>query len=497
MVLVVGVQFTLSSYQSIGHFSLEHAPNPDDFKEADLDLLEETAIFLNYRHAAYHLPTNQSVRTLFLNDSAEHGGEVSYTQVDRYIFSDNEALFTSIDFVGWVYKYLVARQENNSTMEQFAHDVLINMTCGLAHLMKVPNGGLGREYSGILGRGWAAPDHQEIAPMYFQEHNRHFNGTGIYSDYRWRGYTSNDEFGGYYLFLALSTKYLMHIPFIQERVSLIVDQLCYNMLKTNFQGIHGTGATTGIDQKTRMFNGGFWAPLLLKMGALHFPEKYQETYLHYVANEMSYLSAVEGGLQETFANYYAFNFGHCVVFSFLLLEDPSTEIWQRFYEGYYNSLWQFTRYHRNAWFNAIFLMLFFEADLTSADISPDDNLTIISNDIKDQLQRFAETHVPNVRYEIGEELPEGYELVYPVKDFVDNLGLDEDLQNFMGIREDEAFLNKPLTVDYYGQTLWSWERNPYLYRPTRHENLLYEYPGSTFFVPYWMMRYSGFLEGGS
>src|SRR6056297_2659206 len=219
-------------------------------------------------------------------------------------------------------------------MENFALDVLINMTTGLSLLVKVPNGGIGPEYGGELARGVAPPGAEDIWPKLWREHPKHFNGSGKYSNWRYNSYTSNDEFAGYYLFLAIATKYLQEIPYINNTISKIVDQLCYNMIHNNFLGIHGNGALTGIDQKPRLFHGGFWGPLLFKMGSMYFPEKYTRTYLQLVANEMYYLSNSEGGTQETIANYFAYNFGSCVCMAFLLLEDPDTEIWQVYFEGY-------------------------------------------------------------------------------------------------------------------------------------------------------------------
>ncbi len=329
------VVYGLGMYQSIGDFAYEEKPDPSTFREADLDLLENVAWGHDDRYSRFHLPLNQSASAVFHNDSLYNGGQISYTNVSEYKFSDNEALWGGIDFTGWTYKYLVAKREENETMRDFALDVLINMTTGLSKLMEVPNGGLGSEYGGILARGVCPPDKKDIWPHIFSDHPKHYNGTEPYSQWRYRGYTSNDEFGGYYLFLAVATKYLQDIPFIYERVSLICDQLCFNMLANNFLGIHGSGATTGVDQKPRMFTGGFWAPLCLKLGTIYFPEKYEQQYLHYVANEMIYLSATEGGSQETFANYYAYNFGTCVCLAYLILEDPSSEIWKVFYEGYY------------------------------------------------------------------------------------------------------------------------------------------------------------------
>lgn len=482
-------------YEAIADFSFANPPDGTNFLTPDETRLSEVADGFDKRYSLYHMPLNQSAGTIFNNDSLFNGGAISYTNVSEYRFGDNEALFTSIDFTGWVFKYLTARQEGNAPMELFAYQVLINLTTGLSLLMAVPNGGLGPDYLGILGRGVCAPENKNIWPYIFKDAPKHYNGTGIYSQWRYRAYTSNDEHGGYYLFLAVATKFLKHLPEIYTPVALIVDQLCNYMIRNNFLGIHGSGGTSGVDQKTRGFSGGFWIPLLLKLGAIHYPEKYSSIYYQYVANEMYFLSASEGGRQEVFANYYAYNFGLCVCLGFFLVEEPGSKIWQRFFEGYYQSMWVYTRNHRNAWSNAIFLMINFMANITNP--STGEKLPFIASDIGDQLQRFATHLYPQLDYRTPTDLPDGYVLITPVKAFTDALGMDTKVQRLLGISAEEQFTNKPLTVEYIGMRNWYWSGNPYSWEPNTKENLLHEERGSSFTVPYWMMRYMGYYSGGS
>ncbi|MBA7559998.1 hypothetical protein ES708_01616 [subsurface metagenome] len=485
------ISVVLAIYGAASNFSFEVEPDPATFIDADYDDLAEVAYFLDDRYIDYHFPLNLTSGTYFINntwDDHTANTPMTYTNVSRWFFSDNEALWTGISYAGWTYKYLAAINEANSTMEIYAQDALVNMTSGLAHLMIVPNGGLGSDYGGILGRGYAPPWAKENATYLFNEHPRHFNGTGDYNQWRWRGYTSNDEHGGYYMFLALAIKYLLHIDYIGETVPLIVDQLCNYMLRTNFLGIHGTGALTGVDQKPRAFVGGFWAPLLLKMGAICYPEKYERIYHQYVPNEMIYLSFREGGPQETIANYYAYNFGSCVALAYLLLEDHNTEIGQILFDGYVNSLWKYTKYHRNAWFNSIFLMVCYEQGIVV------ENVDTITDDISDQLMRFTTSHYPDLHYFVNRsELPEGYYLQSPSKEFTDQFNISPEFQDFIGIDEDELFLNKPLTADLMPADLWMWEKNPYRWNEKEYENLRVEEAGMSFTVPYWMMRYCGYI----
>lgn len=481
-------------YSNISKFAFEYSPDATTFKDPDLKVFAEIADGLDNRYSLYHHPLNQSAKVLFNNDSLSNNGSISYTNVSEYIFNENEALYTAIDFVGWVYKYLTAQHENNLLMRNEAFQMLMNLSTGLINLIAVPNGGLGSEYAGILARGVCPPDQQNIWPELFEADARNFNGSGPYSQWRYRAYTSNDEYAGYYLFLAMVTKYLHDVQEIYNPVSLIVDQLCIYMIRNNFLGIHGSGAMTGVDQKARMFGGGFYVSLLLKMGAIHYPEKYGRLYQQFIANEMYFLSASESGPQEVIANYYAFNFGMCICFSFLILEEPGSKIWEIFYKGYYQSIWYNTRYHRNAWSNAIFLMINFHAGISNPKTG--ENLTFIISDISDQLQRFTESHYPHLEYAISSEMPEEYSIVNPIKPFAEKFGLSTDFQKLIGFRTKDTFVNKPLTVEYLKFRPWYWSGNPYLWQPGDNENILSEERGSSFTVIYWMMRYMGYYNGG-
>jgi hypothetical protein len=248
-----------------------YTPDPNKFIDIDYDRLAYMVEWTDVRFKQYHMPLNMSSACTFEDNGL-------FDTVAYYHYSDNEAGFTGTAYAGWVHKYLAAIRENNETMKQDALQVIKNLTTGMAMMIIVPNGGLGSNYNGILARGYAPPNEPFLGNFYYQEHSRHFNGTYPYDQYRWRGYTSNDEYAIYYLFLALATKYIAPgmdeiSQYVNYTVSQIVDQLANYMLKNNFLGIHATGAPTGTDQKPRFGSFGFWAPLLLKLGSIYYPEK--------------------------------------------------------------------------------------------------------------------------------------------------------------------------------------------------------------------------------
>ncbi len=467
-----------SKWEKMLSFQYEGNYDPDtEFIPGNYSRMSEMAEVYDDLYQQHHLPLNYCTNVIYTDENA--------TEVAYYDFTDNGALWTGIGMAAWVFHYLTAKEEGNQAEIQYCLEVIQRMIHGFSMMMKVPNGGLGPEFSGILARGWAGPQHKDIAPMFFSENIRHFNGTGKYSQWRWRGFTSNDEYGGFYMGLALALKYVDN-DWVQDTSGKIVLQLANYMLETNFLGISGPGGPSGVNQKPTFGNGGFWIPLLLKMASMVKPEKYTQHYNHWVSAELCFLSNSEGHDGETVANYYAYNFGHCVVLAFLLLEGTESEIGQRYYEGYLNSLRKFTSNHRNAWFNAIFLMI------SDAD---DGEYDIIQRDIEDQLMRLDINHFPDRRYGIVPVDP-SEEVVTDIQEV--NKSIHEDNWDglysmpFIEMDFDETYFVRAQTVEHHKTGNFMWEDNPFEnetsgYYPRK------EYPGTTFTVPYWMMRYMGLI----
>lgn len=467
-----------------------YSPDPNTFIDIDYDRLAYMVEWTDERFKAYHMPLNMSSACTFVDNGL-------YDTVAYYHYSDNEAGFTGTAYAGWVHKYLAAIRENNDTMKIDALNVLKNLTTGMAMMIIVPNGGLGPEYNGILARGYAPPNEPFLGAFYYGEDSRHFNGTYPYDQYRWRGYTSNDEYAIYYLFLALATKYIASgtdeiSQYINHTVSLIVDQLANYMLKTNFLGIHATGAPTGTDQKPRFGAFGFWAPLLLKLASIYHPEKYEHLYYHWVTNELSYMNANEGNPNEIVANYFAYDFTCDVIWGFLLLEGTESRIGQYYYQKYIQTFWNTVQGHRNAHFNAIYLSLQAERGAERGDYP------IIEYTLEDQLMRMDINHFPdriNGHYPIDSN--------YHVNPAIEKWG------NYFRTRPDKFLIKlafpdvqwdivqyiEPLSVEYRPTSDYMWERNPfYLYWDSSgYVNPNIEAQGMSLTVPYWIARAHGFI----
>jgi hypothetical protein len=474
--IYIGVQMG-QIYEEVLAFQYGIPPDSSTFMNTDYDKLAAMAEVYDDLYERNHMPLNFTGSVVYKDTNC--------TEVSYYSFSDNCALWTGIAMAGWVFRYQTALKENTSDVD-YCLDVIKRMVNGMAMMVIVPNGGLGPEYGGILARGWAGPQHKSIASMYFQENIRHFNGTGAYSNYRWRGYTSNDEYGGYYMGLGLALKYV-NDTYVQSTVSQVVDQVANYMVDTNFLGISGPGGPSGVDQKAKLGSGGIWVSTLLKMASMCYPEKYNDLYYQYVASEMYYLSSSEGGDHETIANYYAYNFAHCVVFAFLLLEGIDSEIGKVYYQYYLNSLRKFTEFHRNAWFNVIFLAL----------SAKKGDYPTIEHDIEDQLMRLEINHFPDRAYKL-KSVPSNFTEVESIeewKNFMENHSWGSTMEiGFIESNLDEVYLTQPLTVEYRPTDNYMWQRNPFTNQTGGWSYSRYENPGTTFTVPYWIGRAFGFIS---
>lgn len=284
--------------------------------------------------------------------------------------------------------------------------------------------------------------------------------------------------------LALALKYVDD-PYVQTTVRLIVEQVVDYNLKNNFLGINGPGSLTGVTQKPRFGSAGFWAPIQLKMASMVNPEKYERLYYRWVMEEMALTQNVEGGDNEIVANYYAYNFAHCTVFGYLMLEDPDTAIARKYYDGYIKSLRKFTANHRNAYFNSIYLAVIERYGID------DPNQAIVRKDVEDQLMRVDINHFPDVRaplVEVPADWPNATHLGQIAEDlandgyssFYNLTFVDVDL-------EKNHFYKRPLTIEMRPTCIFPWEKNPYKYE-YRGVNLLYEEAGQIFTVPYWILR---------
>ncbi len=489
-VVLLGTIFGTASYLyvEIPSFGMDESKMPDmsSFIPGNYTDLAAMAAFYDQRYEDYHIPLNYTVSTLFTG--------INYTNVSSYQFTDNGALWSATAIAAFVGKFLAGKHEGNATLVQDALRVIRKLVHGMSMMLAVPNGGLGPQYGSILARMWAAPEHALIPSMPLFNDSipgarspyAYYNGSGVYSNWRYSDFTSLDEYGGFYWGLAITFKFVDD-PWVQDTLVLMIDQLCNGMLQTNFLGIGGYGGPTGVDQKMRFFNAATWSLLLLKMGALAYPDKYARLYYQFAVERGYAFFTNEGGTQEIVANYYAYNFGIDVVFGLLLLEEDPT-LRAQYLANFNNGMWSFVKTHRNAHFNAIHLIV--------NKLGPGADI-YYERDIEDQLTRFKLTHFPDVYRPVS---PPGSE--YNLVDFTKWQVFFErhPLGNFMApfffeFEVDRGFYDRPLDVDMCVTRSYIWGGNPFcVVDPGYTPNLLYEQAGLSFLTPYWLMRGFGLMN---
>jgi hypothetical protein len=480
----------MQKFNDLASFTQDYVPDPSSFIDGNYTRFAEMAEYYDSRFEEFHIPLNMSTDTVFTDNSC--------TIVDYYAYSDNTGQWTGLAITGWVFKYLAAIREENSTMKEDSLRVIRKLFHGMSMQLAVPNGGLGSEYGGILARGWADPAFRNISEFYFQDTNnsinndkytQHHNGTGPYSNFRWRGYTSLDEYSGFLGGLSFVYKYVQE-PDIQATAKLMIDQVAYNFIETNWLGLDWHGGLTGVSMKARFFQSGAWASLVLKLGALAFPEKYSQYYYHYVVEELYGRWSAMGSQIEVVANYYAFAFSYHVCFALLMLE-TDTQIHDLFYNIFNKSIFSYTDYHRNPFYNMILLIL---------NDEPGTN-PILERDVEDQLMRYdCEYHFPDRRLGHNATASEnGYTTVDNINelnDFLDNNWLGWLYRSFFfEIEREDVFYSKPLTVEFMPGNIFVWEKNPFEDYSDQLENInpKYEFAGFSFTIVYWMARGAGYF----
>ncbi len=243
-------------------FSYEMTVNPGaDFAPLDsinATRLDEIADLLEWRMDAWHTPINLTIGTTF---NATTGEWISYDN------TDNGALWTGTALAAECMRYSVlgdGQAKLNSTA------LIHKLVSGMANLLRIPNGGLGPEYPGMLARYYASPEMRANFSWMFDDNFKHFNGSGPYSQWRVRLYTSKDEIGGYLLGLAAAQYFIKDDPWVQDILKLMIAQFANGFLATFYQEMHGDGTPCGAQLNPLFGSGTEWklfprqAPLTMR-----------------------------------------------------------------------------------------------------------------------------------------------------------------------------------------------------------------------------------------
>lgn len=465
--------------------------NPAEFIPANFTLLAGWADALEYRFEEYHMPTNIALRCNFT--------DYNYTTVSAYLPTDNVALSTGMALATECFRYRAAVTENNTALKANATRVIKRLLTGFSMLLAVPNGGIGPEYPGTISRFYWAPDNVEI-PGYANITNwmldetevRHFNGTGAYSDYRWRGYTSKDEMAGYLFGLGSVVQHCGDEPEIIDLARLLIAQIIEGFIKTNWLVINGDGYPCGSDMKSLLFiTGGEWILTLLRIGKTAFPDGRYDQLYHYFASKDMYMNSVaRADALNLIMDYYAWNFEHKTLFNLITLEDdPGLKSF--YVNQYINGVYNKIKYTRSPYFNMMYL------------IFTGTNDSEIQNDIFDQLMRFENnTLCRNVN---STARPPSHELNLNIQKWRDFVGTNPIGMLYAPLTlevgalsaDEKNFYLQPATVDMLYTNVGNfYERNPFEEisgTTSAFNDGLTEGPGNTFTVVYWMGRAYGII----
>ncbi len=479
---------------------MEEAPDTEDFyplTEINLTRLEEIGREFEILQEEH----------LYMNLSQSFVKNASTGEAIYYDGTDNGALHTSENLVAACYHYATLSAGEEKTQ---ALGLIRKMLHGLQMLIEIPNGGLGPDYPGTsIGRFYASPDQSNDGnyTWIFNEGFRHFNGTGKYSDWRIRLYTSKDELAGYFLGIAATLMLVPDVPEVQEITRLIILQAMEGFLSSFWQEMTGDGKPNGAHLQAPCYSQ--WKLLLTKMAMIADPEnaRYEQLYQYYLVKERKVDSTPFVNKMDNIDNYYSQYFENMVVLGLFLVEDDQALL-DLYFENYQAKTYPSYRGHRNAFLNAMYL--------AAASLSPkeaDFDVDEIRWDVLDQLWRFNEFDMVPYDTTCGgrnqtisrSDLGGDWETVDPDiakwKNFVDNTAFGGMYQWLTYGLQDSIFRErylKPATIEMMEPTTVSWNHNPYqesgvnIYNNT---DTIRQYASATYTLPYYMLKYYGYLEG--
>ena len=486
-------------------------PDTDQFYELDdinMTLLEEMALIYDFRNMNLHSPSGFPVDITFKNRS------YTFNAIDYWHHTDNGGAHSSYALAAACYKYKTALIMGDEELLINATREVKYFVKAYAKLIAAPNGGLGinpdtgEYYPGIIARfACSYQDAKQYHPFMLEDHVRHHNGTGIYKNWRIRLKTSRDEVCGLYLGWASVLKFIdpevnEDSKWCVEQVRTMVDQVLHHWMKeSNWLVLDYDGAPTGSDINTPP-----WKLIALRIGATAFPEKYESLYKYVASKSLQLNGATMGGLSNVGMEYFALLGAVKSMFPLILLEDNS-DLRYHYIKNFEKNFYKMVRYHRNAFFNIVHLILIemLDKDQRAYLENEEYDMDCVRWDVLDQLWRFhASNWCPIRNYNLTER-PHSTrstslnpdlrkKVVDPTRekwlDFFENHPMGwmyawmEDI-----FKMDTQIYELPSTISEHWAHHMIWQSNPFQKEGGDPEgDGLTESPGTSFTMVYWLGR---------
>ncbi len=462
------------------------------FQKPNYTQLYNKSIWHGYFQRTFHLPFDTIVDTIFFPNGT----------VKSYGGMGDSPIWTGYFLASEAFRYAVTR--NQSALHQLKRAVL-----GLQRLITISG------EPGYLVR-FALPRNTTYMadPRWtgFWGDSRLFNV--IYQGENWSyiDKTSRDQNIGIMFGFGIVYDLLKDDPSpeakeICEIVKTSVELVLDYFIRVNWIVVDVEGKSRmGADFKSGLFFTGLGTVHILaflKVGELVNPEKYGPLYCEYAIQRGWADQTYEMNDMNVNWQYYAFNLNHATFFTLLRLErDPKLKaIYQKAYE---QSLWRLVKYHRNAYFNLIYLIVNDRFDVNAT--YQDGDITLFPwNDTLDALQRYSDA--PRRRWTIKNSnrtiihpiTHENVSIVDPKSiawaetygitnlDFIfEPVGFS--LSEEFNLREHALYA---LPVDERPVSDFQWQRSPFELDTTGDGS--WESPALCYTLVYWMARYYDFL----
>jgi len=456
-------------------------PDPDTFIKANNTRLYAMAKWFEKNIRQYHMPHNMIVNTIF-NDSGApeaYGGDgvpISYT------VTYDSPEWTGHYLMAEAYRYAVNKREGKTNQMEKAKENILFTLKGVDKILHVSgNGGMAR---------YAWPiDEYPGDPNNLQDEN-HYLGEWNGSKYVFEDDTSRDMHNGIIMGLGCVYK-MVDDEEIRDKVKSLVEDLLDYFLDNGWLYHKPNDDPNGTDLDAGFWlfgTSGIWTLAYLKVGTLVNEDKYGPIYKHY-AYDLNYVhrsSFPWSSRTNVVQSYYGLLLDWEVLYILNILEENDNL--RNIYMDYIGQIYEYTKYDRNAQFNAMWLIL----NGINAE-NADDDEKIIIGDVIDCLMRYynAVQRFPGRAVKLRNDDVQDPVATKWYNFFTKGIGayLYPFWHTIYHFEPKKAKI--ALTPDLRPQTDYLWSRPPYWYEQDADGTM--EGPGVDYIAVYWPCRYYGII----